>query len=352
MLSGVTLLAVAPAGTGTADVRVATIVGTSSQNPGDRYTYAPAATGYAYNGDGLRMSEAMPGGTKQFAWDITPSVPEPISDGNMYYIYGPGGLPIEQIDNSGNTSYFFHDAIGSTRALLAGNGSVGATFTYTPYGALKASTGTLTTPLLFAQSYSDNASGLLYLVNRYYNPTTAQFLTVDPAFTQTRSSYGYADGDPANVIDPLGMFSFNACFGICVGYDSERNGWGGGFGLGAGLEVGPVASGTEWGTATIAYPHTGQLSWSAGWGGLSGQIDAQPGRVTGGQLCGDLRWSLSLCAGPDAGGNWSSGGGGAYPDPYHHPSPLPLFDPHLNINRMTTSSAYLGPSCGPRSILA
>jgi hypothetical protein len=56
-------------------------------------------------------------------------------------------------------------------------GAVGSTFTYTPYGALKASTGALATPLLFAQSYSDNATGLLYLVNRYYDPTTASTQT-------------------------------------------------------------------------------------------------------------------------------------------------------------------------------
>jgi hypothetical protein len=43
---------------------------------------------------------------------------------------------------------------------------------------------------------------------RYYDPTTAQFITVDPAFTTTLAPYSYASDNPINMIDPLGLCSW------------------------------------------------------------------------------------------------------------------------------------------------
>jgi uncharacterized protein RhaS with RHS repeats len=43
------------------------------------------------------------------------------------------------------------------------------------------------------------------LVNRYYDPATAQFLTVDALVTLTRSPYGYVGGNPLNGVDPTGL---------------------------------------------------------------------------------------------------------------------------------------------------
>src|ERR1039458_282412 len=40
---------------------------------------------------------------------------------------------------------------------------------------------------------------------RYYDPTTGQFLTVDPDVAKALSPYGYAAGDPLNVTDRSGL---------------------------------------------------------------------------------------------------------------------------------------------------
>lgn len=40
---------------------------------------------------------------------------------------------------------------------------------------------------------------------RYYDPATAQFLSVDPLVGLTQSPYGYVGGDPVNSIDPSGL---------------------------------------------------------------------------------------------------------------------------------------------------
>jgi len=46
---------------------------------------------------------------------------------------------------------------------------------------------------------------------RYYDPATAQFLTVDPDVDTTLSPYGYVAGDPLNDTDPSGDVGAEAC---------------------------------------------------------------------------------------------------------------------------------------------
>ncbi len=58
-----------------------------------------------------------------------------LSDGTNTYIYGPGGLPFEQVDGAGNVTYLHHDHGGSTRLLTNASGAVVATFTYDSYGS-------------------------------------------------------------------------------------------------------------------------------------------------------------------------------------------------------------------------
>ena len=126
-------------------------------------------------------------------------------DSNTAYVYGPDGLPLEQLTASG-TVYYHHDQLGSTRALTNGSGTVVASYTYDPYGNLTASTGTVANPFGYAGQYTDTETGYQYLRNRYYDPATAQFLTRDPLVAITRAPYSYADGNPLNETDPLGLF--------------------------------------------------------------------------------------------------------------------------------------------------
>ncbi len=51
----------------------------------------------------------------------------------------------------------------------------------------------------------DPETGYLYLRARYYDPTTAQFLTPDPLYGITGDRYGYAGNDPVNGEDPSGL---------------------------------------------------------------------------------------------------------------------------------------------------
>jgi RHS repeat-associated protein len=180
----------------------------------DRLTsYAKGTTSwsYAYDGDGLRSSKSPSGGTAvTFTYDVAEGLPLIASDGSAYYITGPGGLPLEQTDLSGNpTAYYHHDQIGSTRALTSPTGAV-STFSWSPWGQSAASSGSLTTPFGWAGQYADSESGLVWLRARYYSPSTGQFLSRDPLVAQTRAPYSYAADSPLNYLDRSGAVTYKA----------------------------------------------------------------------------------------------------------------------------------------------
>ena len=124
------------------------------------------------------------------------------------YVYGPSGTPIEQINEStGVPTYLYTDQLGSVTMEADQSGSVIGTQSYSPYGSLDSSTGTDSTPFGFAGGYTD-PTGLIYLINRYYDSATGQFLSVDPLVGDTQQPYSYAGDDPINSVDPIGQDAF------------------------------------------------------------------------------------------------------------------------------------------------
>jgi len=163
--------------------------------------------GYTYTGDGLRVKKTVGAKTQIFAWDRAEGLPLVLDDGINQYIYGPGGLPLEQVDAHGNKLFFHQDQLGSTRALSDPHGNAVAKVSYDPFGTPD---GSLTaTPLGFASQYTDSESGLIFMRARYYEPATGQFLSRDPLVGQTRQPYAYAVGNPVNAADPSGLLSFD-----------------------------------------------------------------------------------------------------------------------------------------------
>jgi RHS repeat-associated protein len=161
---------------------------------------------YAYDGDGLRASQTISGTTTYLAWNVSETPPLLLADGTNSYIYGPGGLPVEQINTStGTVTYLHHDQAGSTRMLTSSTGAKEAGFTYDSYGNTTGTTGTAKTPLGYGAQYTSSDTGLIYLRARTYDPATAQFLSVDPAVPITRAPYTYANDNPLNLSDPSGL---------------------------------------------------------------------------------------------------------------------------------------------------
>ncbi len=173
---------------------------------------------YAYNGEGLRVSQTISGTTTYMDWDTAEELPLLLSDGTNSYIYGPNNLPIEQINiSTGTVRYLHHDQQGSTRLLTGSAGTVEGKCTYGAYGTPTCE-GTTTTPLGYDAQYTSSDTGLIYMRARTYDPKTAQFLSVDPLAEVTRAPYNYVRDNPLNLADPTGMISLSEVLqGVGIG---------------------------------------------------------------------------------------------------------------------------------------
>ena len=266
------------------------------------YTVGSTAATYTYNGDGLRVTKTVAGTARPIAYDIAEGMPLILNDGTSSYIYGPGGIPIEQV-TAGVATYLQADQLGSIRLLTAANGTVVGTASYSAYGA-RTRTGTATTPFGFGGQYTDAESGLIFLRARYYDPATGVFLSVDPALTSTRSAYGYASGNPVTGSDPSGLCPFWCKVGIGVV-------------VGAIVAVGVVCAVAEPCGAAVAgaFAGGGSLAMAGGGGlALSGgatvSVAAIGGAAAAGGAAGAVAgatWAMS-----DSGSSSSGSSGGGY----------------------------------------
>ncbi|HTA03119.1 MAG TPA: RHS repeat-associated core domain-containing protein, partial [Streptosporangiaceae bacterium] len=169
-------------------------------------------TSASYNGNNLRSTAvSVPTGgsatTQDFVWDTADQASSfLLMDSGNAYIYAMANTPLEQVNlSTGAVSYLVADALGSVRGIVSGSGSLTATTSYDAWGNPMNSGGlTSSTPFGFAGGYTD-PSGLVYLMNRYYDPQTGQFTSIDPDISQTLQPYQYAYGNPVNLTDPSGL---------------------------------------------------------------------------------------------------------------------------------------------------
>ena len=141
-------------------------------------------------------------------------------------MYGPNGMPVEQINNTtGTVSYVHHDQAGSTRLLTGSTGAVTGKCTYSPYGTPTCE-GTAMTPLGYDGQYTSSDTGLIYMRARVYDPATAQFLTRDPWVAITGEPYSYVADNPLTFADPTGRCSVWCVVGIVAGGVSLATGVG------------------------------------------------------------------------------------------------------------------------------
>jgi len=122
------------------------------------------------------------------------------------------------------TRYYHFDALGSTRFLTDGSGTVTDTYTYDAWGKQTAGTGSTAQPYRFVgqlgyySHYQDtnlfDQSGyqFLQLGVRMYDALLGRFTQVDRVKDMTRSTYLYCRADPLGFIDPSGMASVEMCY--------------------------------------------------------------------------------------------------------------------------------------------
>ena len=119
--------------------------------------------------------------------------------------------------------FYFQDHLGSNTYITDLNGDIAQYSAYTPYGEMFREYRNIT-PYRFNGKELDTETGLYYYGARYYNPSTALWLGVDPLASKYPgvSPYVYCVGNPVKYVDPdgrvVGIAKINASIGGGVGF--------------------------------------------------------------------------------------------------------------------------------------
>jgi RHS repeat-associated protein len=155
-------------------------------------------------------------------WDVVSggSIPLNVNDAttssgsttNTSYLYGNllfgGTAPVEQITttSSGSTVRYLVSNQTGVQGVYSSSGALQELALYSLYGVQTIMSGSKVTPFGFQGSYTDS-TGLVYLIDRYFDPSTDQFPSVDPDVGLTDQPYAFTNDEPLNTSDPFGLYA-------------------------------------------------------------------------------------------------------------------------------------------------
>ena len=130
------------------------------------------------------------------------------------FFYDAMGTPYA-IKYNGTLYYYITNLQGDVLHIVNTSGTPVVSYTYSPYGKVLSTTGTLAStlgadnPLRYRSYYYDIDSGLYYLQSRYYAPELGRFLNADSYATTGQGLLGcnmfaYCNNNPANFKDTCG----------------------------------------------------------------------------------------------------------------------------------------------------
>lgn len=191
---------------------------------------------YKYDPLGRRIESNDSGTITRFVWDGFNVHADYSGSNNQLAAYtltpsDAGGKdaasPAEalEVTRGGVASFYLHDGLNSTVATADATGTVTARYRYDTFGRPANSNGPESRYTYTGAQY-DSSSGLYYLHDRYYDPSTGRFLSQDPLASQyynvplgrfthrdptldvtlpaTLNLYAYATNDPVDYADPNG----------------------------------------------------------------------------------------------------------------------------------------------------
>jgi len=167
---------------------------------------------FTYDHEGKRTSMTTASGTIYFHYSGDKVVYETDENNNIIaeYTYDAQGNPATIIKN-GVTYYYHVNGHGDVMALTDESGNVVAEYNYDAYGNIVSQLGAMASanPLRYAGYRYDEATGLYYLMARYYDANVGRFITRDTFHgfedePRSLNQYAYTNNNPVMYIDKDG----------------------------------------------------------------------------------------------------------------------------------------------------
>jgi RHS repeat-associated protein len=186
---------------------------------------ADITASYSYDDFSMRISRTVSGKTENYVVNYALGLPSIAivrsgSTDQRYYVYMPDGSLLYAIDAAGNVRHFYHfDESGSTIFLTSDAGAITDSYGITPYGETVTVSGSTNNLFTWQGRFGvmqEGSTGVYYMRARYYDSTSARFLTRDPFCSVAPAEvdpYQYALGDPVGLSDPAGLKTTPMGFG-------------------------------------------------------------------------------------------------------------------------------------------
>ena len=176
-------------------------------------------TAVVYNADGLRVQKAVNGVATKYTLHGKNVVHMTSGADELHFFYDAQNKPAVVIFN-GIAYAYLYDLQGDVIGLVDNNGTQMVSYTYDAWGKMLSKTGTLASTLGTIQPFRyrgyalDEETELYYNQSRFYNPSSARFITADTTGVLTASLkslteknlFAYCDNNPVMRKDIDGAF--------------------------------------------------------------------------------------------------------------------------------------------------
>jgi RHS repeat-associated protein len=168
------------------------------------------AVNYGYDADGRQVRREDVKGMTWFVHDGLSVVMELGADRKPVNIIIPGVSRTRLDLHEPLTEYYLYDGLGSVVQMTDALGNLTQEYLYDPFGSVRNARNDPFNRYRFVGLAHDDATGLIYMNARWYDPQAGRFLSRDPvagAMTDTQSLnlYPYVGNNPLNRRDITGL---------------------------------------------------------------------------------------------------------------------------------------------------
>ena len=163
---------------------------------------------FTYDPMGRRIRKSSASATTIYAYDGANIIEETDASGTVAARYAQGlniDEPLAMLRGTA-TSFYQADDLGSVTSLSNSSGSTTDTYTFDTFGNLAAASGSVANPSRYTGREWDAETGLYFYRARYYDPSTARFMSEDPLpQVDGHNLFVYVGNNPIIFRDPLGL---------------------------------------------------------------------------------------------------------------------------------------------------